>query len=235
MFSRKYVKTLQEKNERLFEDLENAQSVSARRGMEILSLKDSLEVEQEKVKYLTGVIKGLNEEARKASEESVAMCSDLRLVESAYNDLDGLLQKSNKSLEACGERLWELEEEISHLREELHDAMMEIERLKKESENDSTYEYSKDKIRFSATFNGKTFSAPYSDTVANHIDNVMNLYWEGYRKVVDTLQQLSDSMEGQDTTAGFKNSISVSVFSSSLGYSVPITLSINKRAEWSLI
>lgn len=75
-------------------------------------------------------IESLEEELEKASEGSVAMLSDLRLVESAYNDLDELLQKSNKSLEACGERLWELEEENQRLREELHDAMMEIERLK---------------------------------------------------------------------------------------------------------
>lgn len=202
-YSEKYVKTLQEKNERLFEDLDNAQSVLAQRGMEILSLKDSLEVEQEKVEYLTGVIKGLNEEVRKASEESTPLTPEV----------------------ICGMST----EDIQRFAEIFAEA------LRKESEDDSTHEYSKDKIRFSATFNGKTFSAPYRDTVVNHIDNVMNLYWEGYRKVVDTLQQLSDSMEGQDTTAGFKNSIGVTVFSSRLGYSVPITLSINKRAEWSII
>lgn len=203
MFSRKYVKTLQEKNERLFEALENAQSVAARRGMEILSLKDSLEVEQEKVEYLTGVIKGLNEEARKASEESTPLTPEV----------------------ICGMST----EDIQRFAEIFAEA------LRKEPENSSTYEYSKDNIRFSATFNGKTFSAPYRDTVANHIDNVMNLSWEGYREVVDTLQQLSDSMDGQDTTAGFKNSISVSVFSLRLEYSVTIKLSINKRAEWGII
>lgn len=210
MFNRKYVKTLQEKNERLFEDLENAhrqidhwEGVSARRGMEILSLKDSLEVEKEKVEYLTGVIKGLNEEARKASEESTPLNPEV----------------------ICGMST----EDIQRFAEIFAEA------LRKEPENSSTYEYSKDKIRFSATFNGKTFSAPYRDTVANHIDNVMNLSWEGYREVVDTLQQLSDSMDGHDTTAGFKNSISVSVFSLRLEYSVTITLSINKRAEWSIL
>lgn len=71
-------------------------------------------------------IESLEEELEKASEGSVEMCRDLRLVESAYNNLDELLQKSNKSLGTCGERLWELEEENSHLRKELHDAMEEL-------------------------------------------------------------------------------------------------------------
>ncbi|QBZ69396.1 hypothetical protein [Enterococcus phage vB_EfaS_Ef7.1] len=86
-------------------------------------------------KQLEEQIESLEEELEKASEGSVAMLNDLRLVESAYNDLDELLQKTNKSLEACGERLWELDEENSHLREELHDAMMEIERLKEQSKS----------------------------------------------------------------------------------------------------
>lgn len=86
-------------------------------------------------KQLEEQIESLEEELEKASEGSVAMCSDLRLVESAYNDLDELFQKSNKSLEACGERLWELEEENGHLQEELHDAKMEIERLKEQSKS----------------------------------------------------------------------------------------------------
>jgi len=71
-------------------------------------------------------IESLEEELEKASEGSVAMLNDLRLVESAYNDLDELLQKSDKSLGACGERLWELEEENSHLKKELEKAMAEL-------------------------------------------------------------------------------------------------------------
>lgn len=210
MFSRKYVKTLQEKNERLFEDLENAhkqidhwKDVSARRGMEILSLKDSLEVEKEKVKYLTGVIKGLNEEARKASEESTPLTPEV----------------------ICGMST----EDIQRFAE------IFVEALKKESEDDSTHEYTKDTIRFSATFNGKTFLAPYPDTVANHIDKAMNLSNEGYQRVVDTLQQLSDSMYGQDTTNGFENSIHVNVFSMRLERFVIITLGLSKKAEWTII
>ncbi|ALO80759.1 hypothetical protein [Enterococcus phage vB_EfaS_IME198] len=210
MFSRKYVKTLQEKNERLFEDLENAhkqidhwKDVSARRGMEILSLKDSLEVEKEKVKYLTGVIKGLNEEARKASEESTPLTPEV----------------------ICGMST----EDIQRFAE------IFVEALKKESEDDSTHEYTKDTIRFSATFNGKTFLAPYPDTVANHIDKAMNLSSDGYQRVVDAFQKLSDSMYGQDTTNGFENSIHVNVFSMRLERFVIITLGLSKKAEWTII
>lgn len=212
-YSEKYVKTLQEKNERLFEDLENArkqvdqltaakerlESFAYKRGDKIRYLEGVVETGEQEVDHLKAVVKGLEEELEKASEESTPLTPEV----------------------ICGMST----EDIQRFAE------IFVEALKKESEDASTYEYSKDKIRFSATFNGKTFSAPYSDTVANHIGKVMNLYWEGYRKVVDTLHQLSDSLEGQDTTAGFKNSISVSVFSSRLGYSVPITLSINKRAE----
>lgn len=139
-YSEKYVKTLQEKNERLFEDLENAheqvdqltaakerlESLAYKRGDKIRYLEGVVETGEQEVDHLKAVVKGLEEELEKASEGSVAMLSDLRLVESAYNDLDELLQKSNKSLEACGERLWELEEENSHLREELHDSTMEL-------------------------------------------------------------------------------------------------------------
>lgn len=107
--------------------------------------------------------------------------------------------------------------------------------LKKESEDDSTYEYTKDTIRFSATFNGKTFLAPYPDTGANHIDKVMNLSSDGYRRVVDAFQKLSDSMYGQDTTNGFENSIQVNVFSMRLERFVIITLGISKKAEWTII
>lgn len=210
MFSRKYVKTLQEKNERLFEDLENAhkqidhwKDVSARRGMEILSLKDSLEVEKEKVKYLTGVIKGLNEEARKAPEESTPLTPEV----------------------ICGM----FTEDIQRFAE------IFVEALKKESEDDSTHEYTKDTIRFSATFNGKTFLAPYPDTVANHIDKAMNLSSDGYQRVVDAFQKLSDSMYGQDTTNGFENSIHVNVFSMRLERFVIITLGLSKKAEWTII
>jgi hypothetical protein len=203
MFSNKYVKTLQEKNERLFEDLENAQSVSAQRGMEILSLKDSLEVKEEQIEYLTGVIKGLNEELDRVSEESVPSPHEV----------------------ICGMTTEDIE----------RFAEIFVKTLKKESEDNSTYEYVKEKIRFSATFNGKTFSAPHRDTVANHIDKVMELTWEGYQRVVDTLQQLSDSMAGQDTTNGFENSVYVNVFSMRLERFVIITLGINKKAEWSIV
>lgn len=86
-------------------------------------------------KQLEEQIESLEEELEKASEGSVEMCHDLRFVESAYESLNELLEEVTKSLEKSGERQWELEEENSRLREELHDVMVEIERLKEKSKN----------------------------------------------------------------------------------------------------
>ncbi|QBX32977.1 hypothetical protein [Enterococcus phage vB_EfaS_PHB08] len=71
-------------------------------------------------------IESLEEELEKASEGSVAMISDLLLAESAYESLNELLQKVTESLKESGERLWELEEENSHLRKELEEAVAEL-------------------------------------------------------------------------------------------------------------
>lgn len=77
-------------------------------------------------KQLEEQIESLEEELEKASEGSVAMISDLRLAESAYESLNELLQKVTESLKESGERLWELEEENSHLRKELEEAVAEL-------------------------------------------------------------------------------------------------------------
>lgn len=216
-YSEKYVKTLQEKNERLFEDLENAykeidqlnaakerlESFAYKRGNKIRYLEDVVETEEQEVEHLKAVIKGLEEELEKASEGSSPLTPEA----------------------ICGMST----EDIQRLAE------IFVEALKKESEDESTHEYTKDTIRFSATFNGKTFLAPYPDTVANHIDKVMNLSREGYQRVVDALHQLSDSMYGQDTTNGFENSVHVKVFSMRLERFVIITLGLSKKAEWTII
>lgn len=105
--------------ERWAEQLESYEEKLKQRDLKISSMELLHEQLEEQIESLV-------EELEKASEGSVAMCRDLRHMESAYNNLNELLQKSNKSLGACGERLWELEEENSYLREELHDAMMEL-------------------------------------------------------------------------------------------------------------
>ncbi|WZP34652.1 hypothetical protein [Enterococcus phage vB_Efs6_KEN03] len=105
--------------ERWAEQLESYEEKLIQRDLKISSMELLHEQLEEQ-------IESLEEELEKASEGSVAMLNDLRFVESAYNDLDELLQKSNKSLEACGERLWELEEENSHLRKELEEAVAEL-------------------------------------------------------------------------------------------------------------
>lgn len=105
--------------ERLKEQLESYEEKLIQRDLKISSMELLHEQLEEQ-------IESLEEELEKASEGSVAMLNDLRLVESAYNDLDELLQKSDKSLGACGERLWELEEENSHLKKELEKAVAEL-------------------------------------------------------------------------------------------------------------
>lgn len=105
--------------ERWAEQLESYEEKLIQRDLKISSMELLHEQLEEQ-------IESLEEELEKASEGSVAMLNDLRFVESAYNDLDELLQKTNKSLEACGERLWELEEENSHLRKELEEAVAEL-------------------------------------------------------------------------------------------------------------
>ncbi|WAX15279.1 hypothetical protein EF653P3_00091 [Enterococcus phage EF653P3] len=105
--------------ERWAEQLESYEEKLIQRDLKISSMELLHEQLEEQ-------IESLEEELEKASEGSVAMLNDLRLVESAYNDLDELLQKTNKSLGACGERLWELEEENSHLRKELEEAVAEL-------------------------------------------------------------------------------------------------------------
>lgn len=105
--------------ERWAEQLESYEEKLIQRDLKISSMELLHEQLEEQ-------IESLEEELEKASEGSVAMLNDLRLVESAYNDLDELLQKSDKSLGACGERLWELEEENSHLKKELEKAVAEL-------------------------------------------------------------------------------------------------------------
>lgn len=105
--------------ERWAEQLESYEEKLIQRDLKISSMELLHEQLEEQ-------IESLEEELEKASEGSVEMRNDLQLVESAYNNLNELLQKSNKSLEACGERLWELEEENSYLRKELEEAVAEL-------------------------------------------------------------------------------------------------------------
>lgn len=86
-YSEKYVKTLQEKNERLFEDLENAykqvdqltavkerlESLAYKRGDKIRYLESVVETGEQEVDRLKAVIKGLE----KASEESTPLTPEV--------------------------------------------------------------------------------------------------------------------------------------------------------------
>ncbi|AEM24764.1 hypothetical protein [Enterococcus phage SAP6] len=200
-------------------------------------------------KQLEEQIESLEEELEKASEGSVAMLNDLRLVESAYNDLDELLQKTNKSLEACGERLWELDEENSHLREELHDAMMEIERLKEQSKspyptvtinvdvrdtltkqlakslkqvNEAFEKRSKEK-RYIFSCEGLDYSSDNRTELARCIDSMYKLSLHDYASLVRLLESLEKELEHKDFANGGR-----SFYSNKLQERVFITLKATK-------
>lgn len=195
-------------------------------------------------------IESLEEELEKASEGSIAMRQDLRLAENAYNDLDELLQKSNKSLEACGERLWELEEENSRLREELHDAMMEIERLKEQSKspypsvvinvdvrdtltkqlvkslkqvNEAFEKHSKEK-RYIFSCEGLDYSSENRTELARCIDSMYKLSLHDYASLVRLLESLEKELEHKDFANGGR-----SLYSNKLQERVFITLKATKE------
>lgn len=201
-------------------------------------------------KQLEEQIESLEEELEKASEGSVAMLNDLRLVESAYNDLDELLQKTNKSLEACGERLWELDEENSHLREELHDAMVEIERLKEQSKspyptvtinvdvrdtltkqlakslkqvNEAFEKRSKEK-RYIFSCEGLDYSSDNRTELARCIDSMYKLSLHDYASLVRLLESLEKELEHKDFANGGR-----SFYSNKLQERVFITLKATKE------
>lgn len=201
-------------------------------------------------KQLEEQIESLEEELEKASEGSVAMLNDLRLVESAYNDLDELLQKTNKSLEACGERLWELDEENSHLREELHDAMMEIERLKEQSKspyptvtvnvdvrdtlakqlakslkqaNEAFEKRSKEK-RFSFFYEGIDYSSDSRAKLSEQFDNMFKLSLHEYASLLRLLDSLEKELEHKDFANGAR-----SLYSKKLQERVFITFKATKE------
>lgn len=195
-------------------------------------------------------IESLEEELEKASEGSVAMRQDLRLVENAYDNLNELLQKSDKSLGECGERLWELEEENQRLREELHDAKMEIERLKEQSKspypsvvinvdvrdtltkqlvkslkqvNEAFEKRSKEK-RYIFSCEGLDYSSDNRTKLARYVDCEYNLSLHDYASLVRLLESLEKELEHKDFTNGGR-----SFYSNKLQERVFITLKATKE------
>ncbi|WDS60787.1 hypothetical protein [Enterococcus phage vB_EfKS5] len=200
-------------------------------------------------KQLEEQIESLEEELEKASEGSVAMLNDLRLVESAYNDLDELLQKTNKSLEACGERLWELEEENSHLRKELEEAVAELNgcnpskspyptvtinvdvrdaltvQLSKalKQVNEAFEKRSKEK-RYIFSCEGLDYSSDNRTELARCIDSMYKLSLHDYASLVRLLESLEKELEHKDFANGGR-----SFYSNKLQERVFITLKATKE------
>lgn len=228
--------------ERWAEQLESYEEKLIQRDLKISSMELLHEQLEEQ-------IESLEEELEKASEGSVAMLNDLRLVESAYNDLDELLQKTNKSLEACGERLWELEEENSHLRKELEEAVAELNacnpskspyptvtinvdvrdaltvQLSKalKQVNEAFEKRSKEK-RYIFSCEGLDYSSDNRTELAKCIDSMYKLSLHDYASLVRLLESLEKELEHKDFANGGR-----SFYSNKLQERVFITLKATKE------
>lgn len=194
-------------------------------------------------KQLEEQIESLEEELEKASEGSVAMISDLRLAESAYESLNELLQKVTESLKESGERQLELEEE-------LHDAKMEIERLKEQSKspypsvvinvdvrdtltkqlakslkqvNEAFEKRSKEK-RYIFSCEGLDYSSDNRTELARCIDSMYKLSLHDYASLVRLLESLEKELEHKDFANGGR-----SFYSNKLQERVFITLKATKE------
>lgn len=201
-------------------------------------------------KQLEEQIESLEEELEKASEGSVAMLSDLRLAESAYESLNELLQKVTESLKESGERQLELEEENSRLREELHDAMMEIERLKEHSKNpyptvtiyvdvrdaltvqlskalkqaNEAFEKRTKEKRFSFFYEGIDYSSDSRTKLSEQFDNMFKLSLHEYASLLRLLDSLEKELEHKDFANGAR-----SLYSKKLQERVFITFKATKE------
>lgn len=228
--------------ERWAEKLESYEESLKRRDLKISSMELLHEQLEEQ-------IESLEEELEKASEGSVAMLSDLRLAESAYNNLNELLQKSNKSLGACGERLWELEEENGHLRKELEEAVAELngcnpskssyptvtinvdvrdvlaKQLAKSLKqvNEAFEKRSKEK-RYIFSCECLDYSSDNRTELARCIDSMYKLSLHDYASLVRLLESLEKELEHKDFANGGR-----SFYSNKLQERVFITLKATKE------
>lgn len=200
-------------------------------------------------KQLEEQIESLEEELEKASEGSVAMISDLRLAESAYESLNELLQKVTESLKESGERLWELEEENSHLRKELEEAVAELngcnpskssyptvtinvdvrDTLTKQlakylkQVNEAFEKRSKEK-RYIFSCEGLDYSSDNRTELARCIDSMYKLSLHDYASLVRLLESLEKELEHKDFANGGR-----SFYSNKLQERVFITLKATKE------
>ncbi|QAY01488.1 hypothetical protein EfsWh1_14 [Enterococcus phage EfsWh-1] len=222
--------------ERWAEQLESYEEKLIQRDLKISSMELLHEQLEEQ-------IESLEEELEKASEGSVAMLSDLRLAESAYESLNELLQKVTESLKESGERQLELEEE-------LHDAKMEIERLKEQSKspypsvvinvdvrdtltkqlakslkqvNEAFEKRSKEK-RYIFSCEGLDYSSDNRTELARCIDSMYKLSLHDYASLVRLLENLEKELEHKDFANGGR-----SFYSNKLQERVFITLKATKE------
>ncbi|WVS22246.1 hypothetical protein [Enterococcus phage vB_EFaS_ZC1] len=207
--------------ERWAEQLESYEEKLIQRDLKISSMELLHEQLEEQ-------IESLEEELEKASEGSVEMCHKLHLAESAYNDL---------------------EEENSHLKEELHDAVAELNGCKPSKSpyptvtinvdagevaakalanslkqaNEAFEKRSKEKL-FSFSFKGIDYSSDSRAELSKCIDQLFGLSLGEYASLLRLLESLEKELEHKDFSSGAR-----SLYSKKLKERVFITFKATKE------
>lgn len=175
--------------------------------------------------------------------------AELNMAGSIYESADERCTKANKSLGEAGTKILELESINSHIQEELHDAMMEIERLKEQSKNpypsvivnvdvkdvltkqlvkqlnqvNEAFEKPKEK-RFSFSYAGLDYSSENCVELVRFIDDTYGLSLHDYASLERLLERLEKELEHKDFASGGR-----SFYSNKLQEHVFITLKATKE------
>lgn len=175
--------------------------------------------------------------------------AELNMARSLYESVDERCTKANKSLGEAGTKIIELESINSRLREELHDAMMELNGRKPSKSpyptvvinvdagevaakalanslkqaNEAFEKRSKEK-RFSFSYAGLDYSSENHTELARFIDDTYGLSLHDYASLVRILESLEKELEHKDFANGGR-----SFYSNKLQERVFITLKATKE------
>lgn len=190
------------------------------------------------------------EEKLKQRDLTIAeLKAELNMAESIYESVNERCTKANKSLEEAGTKITELESENSYLREELHDAVMELNGRKPSKNpyptvtinvdvrdvlakqlakslkqaNEAFEKRSKEK-RYIFSCEGLDYSSDNRTELARCIDSMYKLSLHDYASLVRILESLEKELEHKDFANGGR-----SFYSNKLQERVFITLKATKE------
>ncbi|MGK4052064.1 hypothetical protein AB0Y53_21815 [Parabacteroides distasonis] len=168
------------------------------------------------------------EESLKRRDLTIAeLKAELNMAESIYESVNERCTRANKSLEEAGTKITELESENSYLREELHDAMEELnghepskspyptvtinvdvrdvlaKQLAKSLKqvNEAFEKRSKEK-RFSFFYGGIDYSSDSRTKLSEQFDNMFKLSLNEYASLLRLLDSLEKELEHKDFANG---------------------------------